>query len=353
MDKKVFIKKIFEDVHLVIENYLNNGQFVSYNKWEELDGFVYEKFPFLSIAFLIKENLSENDYYEYIKRYKDSISLEVKTIKELFLTDMDEEIIKLKSDNDNLAKQRESQQNTINKLQYLYSDSEQHLRSSIKEIEALKKRITVLEKEKTVINVLTKEQIVAIWSNYYSLPYINDNAFFDRTNFDTERFIEDLTTRFSISITSEELLENNSLTKVIDLLQNKQSCYKEEFNKLLNQYPQQKETIKELNANNVTRIILSCCPKKNGTVPKYVFGTDTLEKAQLNVEKLYSILYYNFGLKESTLDSIRSVKNIDELKEKILSWQQKVTINSATLTISKIAKSIEEQTKEIFKPRFF
>ena len=57
MDKNVFVKKVFEDVHFVIENYLNNGQFVSYEKWEELDGFVYEKFPFLSIAFLIKENL--------------------------------------------------------------------------------------------------------------------------------------------------------------------------------------------------------------------------------------------------------------------------------------------------------
>jgi len=348
MDKKVFIQKIFEDVNLVIENYLNNGQFVSYKMWEELDGFVYEKYPFLSIAFLIKENLSENDYYEYIKRYKDSISLEVKTIKELFLTDMDEEIIKLKSDNANLAKQCESQQITISELQYLYSESEQHLRSAIKEIEALKKRITVLEKEKTVINVLTKEQIVAIWSNYYSLPYINDNAFFDSTNFDIERFIEDLTIKFSISITSEELLANNSLAKVINLLQNKQSCYKEDFNKLLKQYPQKKETIKELNANNITQIILSCCPKKNGTAPKYVFGTDTLEKAQLNVEKLNSILHYNFGLNESTLDSIRSVKNIDELKEKILSWQREATFNSARLAISESVRKVQTFLRKNF-----
>lgn len=256
MDKKVFAKKVFEDVHFVIENYLNNGQFVSYEKWEELDGFVYEKFPFLSIAFLIKENLSENDYGEYIKRYKDSISIEVKEIKKLFLTDLDEEIIKLKSDNDDLGKQCEDFQITINELQRLYSESEQHLNSATKEIETLKKRNAFLETGKTVINLLTKNQIVTIWSNFYTLPYINENAIFDKTNFDIEGFLEDLSTKFSIEITSEELLSNNSLTKVIGLVETKQSSYKEDFNKLLNQYSQKKESIKEIDANNVVQIIL-------------------------------------------------------------------------------------------------
>ena len=295
----------------------------------------------------------ENDYYEYIKRYKDSISIEVGVIKKLFLTDLDEEIIKLKSDNDDLGKQCEGFQITINELQRLYSESEQHLNSATKEIETLKKRNAFLETEKPVINVLDRNQIVAIWSKFYTLPYINDNAIFDKTNFDIEGFIEDLSTKFSIEISSEELLSNNSLTKVIGLIESKQSSYKEDFNKLLKQYSQKKESIKEIDVNNVMQIILSCCPKMNGTVPKHVFGTDTLEKAQLNVEKLNSILYYNFGLKESSLDSIRGAKNIDELKDKILGWQREASLHSLPVAMSEIAKGMNEKLKEIVNQSWF
>lgn len=334
MDKNIFIDKTFEDVHIVIENYLNNGQFVSYEKWEELDGFVYEKYPFLSIAFLIKENSSKDDYFEFINRYRDSISFEVRKIKELYLTDVDDENNILKSENNDLSKQCESLRITIHELQTQCSELKNHLESANNEIYLLKKRNTFLEKKKPVINVLTKEQIVAIWSNYYTLPYINDNAIFDKTNFDIERFIEDLYTKFSIEITSEELLSNNSLTKVIGLLESKQSCYKDDFNNLLKQYPQQKVIIKEITPNNVTQIILSCCPEKYGTVPKYVFGTDSLEKSQLNVEKLHSILYHNFGLKESSFESIRSAKNIDELKDKILKWQNMQKIRNITSSLA-------------------
>lgn len=346
MEKNVFIKKIFEDIHFLIENYLNNGQFVSYEKWEELDGFVYEKFPFLSITFLVKENSSEDDYYEFINRYKDSISLEVKKIKELFLTDTDDEIKQLKRDNDKLQciidTEKDMRFNLEHKLMKKAEEIKHlqfNLKAAFEEIEQLKKRNIVLEAEKPVIKVLNNKQIIAIWSNFYTLPYINDNAIFDETNFDINGFIEVLSTKFSIIITSEELLSNNSLTKVIGLLQSKQSCYTENFNKLMKQYPQKKERIDELNDNNVMQIILSCCPKTSGSTRKYVFGTDTLETAELDVEKLNSILYYNFGLKCSSISSISNIKTIDELKASIMYlWKNKEIGNS----IIEAARGISE-----------
>lgn len=341
MDKTFFVQTAFEDVSFLIENYLKDGQFVSFSKWEELDEFIYGKFPYLSIAFLIKSNVSDEDYKAFVSKYHSQISGEVKIVKELLLKDIDYEVEALSKEKKDLFVNCEKLQKSNELLNKCLADSEKRIVAANKEIEKLRSQVKNLEQNRSPLHILTKEQIVVIWSNFYTLPYINDNAIINETIFDIEGFIEDLSTKFSIYITSEELLSNNSLKKVIDLLQSKQSRYKDNFNKLLKQYPHKKETVKEINVNNVTQIILSCCPKKNGATPKYVFGTDTLENAKLDVEKLNSVLYYNFGLKWSSVASIRSTKNIDELKIKILSWQQmKISPTSSNISASAIAASV-------------
>lgn len=345
MDKTFFVQTAFEDVSFLIENYLKDGQFVSFSKWEELDEFIYGKFPYLSIAFLIKSNVSDEDYKAFVSKYHSQISGEVKIVKELLLKDIDYEVEALSKENKDLFVNCEKLQKSNELLNKRLADSEERIVAANREIEKLKNQVKSLEQNRSPIHILTKKQIAVIWSKYYTLPYINDNAIINKTLFDIEGFIEDLATNYSIYITSEELLSNNSLAKIIDLLQNKQSYYKKDFAELLRQYPQKKEIIQEINVNTVTQIILSCCPRMNRGAHKYVFGIDTLEKAQLDVEKLNSILHYNFGLTQSNVESIRSSKNIDELKVKILSLQKK----EAEIRVARAVASAAEKFKKIFK----
>ena len=205
-------------------------------------------------------------------------------------------------------------------------------RKNSSEFNTIKKETNKIEKEYSVISLLTKEQMIGIWSNFYTLPYINENAIFNEKNFNVEGFIDALSTNFSICLTREELLSNNTLSRVIHLLQSKQAYYLDEFSKRISIYQQRKDIIKQITANNIIHIILSCCPSMSGKKPKYVFGSDSLENAELDIWKLSNILYYNFGLKHSSVSSIKKAKNIDDLKLKILSWQN-MEISPATVSM--------------------
>ena len=83
MNKELFVKVAFEDLSLLIDNYLSNGMVSSYNRWEDIEGFIYEKFPCLSVAFLMRTNCSKDDYDAFLSRYNQQITSEVEMLKKV------------------------------------------------------------------------------------------------------------------------------------------------------------------------------------------------------------------------------------------------------------------------------
>ena len=322
MNKELFVKVAFEDLSLLIDNYLSNGMVSSYNRWEDIEGFIYEKFPCLSVAFLMRTNCSKDDYDAFLSRYNQQIRSEVEMLKKSLLTDADVEILSLKKRIDELTTERIELQELYKRISLEKAGLTEQLNRSHDENAKLKEIISLLEKNHTPIPILTKEQIVSIWSNFTSLPYINDSTIVKEENFDIDGFIKVLLSDFSINISKDEIRNNNSLLKIVDLIKSKQTNDTKAFQKLAERYPLKKEYIKELDVRNITQIILSCCPEKNGATRKYIFESDTLSSAQLNVEKLNAILLDNFGIKWSSVEGINSAKNIGELKAKILFWQK-------------------------------
>lgn len=353
MNKELFIKVAFEDISLLIDNYLSNGMVSSYNRWEDIEGFIYEKFPCLSVAFLMRENCPKEDYVAFLNRYNQQISSEVERLKGSLLTDVDVEILSLKKRIDELTKERTQLQELCKGISKEKNELKKQLCEAHDEIAKLKEIISLIENNHKPIPILTKEQIVSIWSNFTSLPYINDNAIVKEENFDIDGFIKALISDFSINISKDEIRNNNSLLKIVNLIKSKQTDDTKAFQKLQERYPQKKEYIKELDARNIIQIILSCCPETNGATHKYIFESDTLTSAQLNAEKLDAILSDNFGIKWSSVEGINSAKNIGELKDKILIWQKRKISPLALAGVGAATAAVVAAANEVLKKSIF
>lgn len=301
-----YIKDILANPDRFISNYIADGRVDNLEGMNKINGYVYDIYPFLSIEYLLRAHGEEESLNAFRQKFKAELSQDEINLTESIGCNL----------RDNAEIQRLSMK--IKQLEQSNQTLQHTLQEAHKENERLRQ---MLKEANSTKQLMGCKSITYLFCHFFKSPYYCSlDALVAQNTMDYEGFVQAIYTEFGLKIVSNDLLKCDNLKDVINYITNLQGGVPTEtddekkLDEIRKKYNHSTQYALDLTERHLTDIIIGCSPKT-------VFGTDSVYKVGLDIDKLKEALT-GFGYKlnlSQVPHSDRGDVTIKSLKQYILS----------------------------------